>query len=1679
MSRLVIQFNYTKMNKLFTTYVKLFTFLSFLTFYYRAVAQTPQYSPTVLGNGAQTIPFNLTTGYRHQTLYLPGEFGSGLPGLKYISKVYIRTSTVSTNASYANFEVSLGQSSSVSLSATAWHPVSSVFTANPYTPGTTAAGSWIVITLPTPYLYDPSLSLVVDFRFTSITGTGFSVYSNTTITGNRRSYNASATATVPSAANANRFDIGFDLVNVRTGTDNARVIAIPEPNLFCAGNQDVKVKIGNKGTNVINNVTIQWTVDNVPQTPFYHITRMDTLDSPNGSSDTTLTLGNITFGAGPRSIRVWTEYPNYIADANTTDDTLVAIKKASLNGNYSIGGTTPDYANFAAAVNDLHMYGVCGPVTFTVAPGTYSGQVQINQVPGASAVNTVTFDGGSALTTTLTYSSSLTDSRHTVLLNGSRYIRLKNFTIQSTGTFGWPIQILGTAAVPVNDIVVSKCIIDLASSASTTNFAGIVINGINNAPTTGGRADSITIDSNVFNNGYYGVVCVGLSGNQSADNRFTNNVFNEPGYNGIWLTYQNGVEVTNNTIKGRSTGLTYGLYYSNSVSTAPRFALIQNNSVTNIATYGIFLTGSNNGAGNMGRLINNMVGGVFSGTTPSALVVNTASYWNIYHNTINNTGAGTNAASSALNVTTGTNLDVRNNIFAVTNPLSQGVVITATNASSFAALNNNVYYKPDTSAGILNIGSVVLYPSTFKGNAGLDVNSSFADPGFVNDSVLTTNSGCFNGVSLGVMTDLKGQARNTVPDIGSYEFQSVANDLAVEAITAPAFPMTPGMNDVVVRLRNLGNTPITSAYVSYTYMNNTVTSLWTGSLAVCDASTFTFNGFNQVNMTTAIRPLKVFAASPNYIQDGSTINDTLVIKVGAPLNGAYTIGGSNPDFLSINEAVQALNAVGIGGQVVFNIRTGIYNENVLLGNIQGASSINTIRFTSEANHADSVIVRYNASGTTDNYVFKLFNASFITLDAITISALNLTNARGVVFTGVSSFDTIQRCSINTVSGVTTANTILGVLGDNLTVGNIMLRNNVITGGNYNVNFAYVSESKLTTGSAKVVNNITIEGNTLRGAGYVAANMGSHTNMRFVNNTVSITAPTYSTVYAVQVANSDSAMVITGNKINATGLTATTLNGLRLTSCSASPGKPGLIANNSIVTGTSGATTYGLYAATMINQGYYNNSVNTISTGTTNYALYLAFTNTSGNNELRNNIFSNKGTSGYAVFVQDPVYVNSDYNLLYSAGAGGLVYKNIATATAYATLAAYRAAFPSQEVNSIQYRVPFTSNTNLNINTADTACWAINGRAVHTMNNMDINGSVRSTAIINGAADIGAYEFTPTAAALLTTAVPAVPVAGSVQSFLLFGDTVAKITWSPVSMVPDAIGMRFYSGEYAPNTNSSHYRTNCYWDVQETGIGSYNYAIDLYYKETMKGSIVSEPDMRLAKMHNTNPWATYSGTQSSVDPVRNIVSAPSLYDFSVFTGTDDLNPLPVVLSKFDAVASGQDVYVSWSTASEKNTSHFILEASVDRRTFTEISKVIAAGNSSVVKTYHYTHTNAHQAMNGSPVIYYRLNSIDKDGSSTYSRIVPVSFDTKSTITATVYPNPFSVNTAVSIISPVEGIAGIEVTDVHGKLLSNGISRNIFAGANKLQLDELNKLEPGVYVVKIYFNGESRNLKVVKQ
>ncbi len=109
------------------------------------------------------------------------------------------------------------------------------------------------------------------------------------------------------------------------------------------------------------------------------------------------------------------------------------------------------------------------------------------------------------------------------------------------------------------------------------------------------------------------------------------------------------------------------------------------------------------------------------------------------------------------------------------------------------------------------------------------------------------------------------------------------------------------------------------------------------------------------------------------------------------------------------------------------------------------------------------------------------------------------------------------------------------------------------------------------------------------------------------------------------------------------------------------------------------------------------------------------------------------------------------------------------------------------------------------------------------------------------------------------------------------------------------------------------------------------------------------------------------------------------------GADDFNCLlpnaqtaaPVELAYFKASASTQTNQIEWATSSEENTATFVVEKSVDGKNQIEfLGALKAKGFSSTLEYYEFEDRNPR------PLTYYRLRSIDFDGSESASDWIAV-------------------------------------------------------------------------------------------
>ena len=152
---------------------------------------------------------------------------------------------------------------------------------------------------------------------------------------------------------------------------------------------------------------------------------------------------------------------------------LQLISCAPLAGNYTINKNNPtagtNFQSIADATQRLNSCGVSAPVTFTVAAGTgpYNEQVEIRNIPFASATNTVTFEGSGN-----TVSATPGAKPGIFVLNGAKYVKLNNFviTLDAAATTGWGVQLMNAADYNT----ISNNTINLPLTSTSSNINGIV-----------------------------------------------------------------------------------------------------------------------------------------------------------------------------------------------------------------------------------------------------------------------------------------------------------------------------------------------------------------------------------------------------------------------------------------------------------------------------------------------------------------------------------------------------------------------------------------------------------------------------------------------------------------------------------------------------------------------------------------------------------------------------------------------------------------------------------------------------------------------------------------------------------------------------------------------------------------------------------------------------------------------------------------------------------------------------------------------------------------------------------------------------------------------------------------------------------------------------------------------------
>lgn len=430
------------------------------------------------------------------------------------------------------------------------------------------------------------------------------------------------------------------------------------------------------------------------------------------------------------------------------------------------------------------------------------------------------------------------------------------------------------------------------------------------------------------------------------------------------------------------------------------------------------------------------------------------------------------------------------------------------------------------------------------------------------------------------------------------------------------------------------------------------------------------------------------------------------------LSGTYTIGGVSPDYALFNDAVTDLNAVGVDGAVVFNVRTGTFTERIVISAIAGASSTNTITFQSETGVNTDVVLTYASTSSDDgsNYTIRLNGANYITFKDMTISRSGSDKYAVVIqFINFSHYNSLINNKIisSTYSSAISYYCSAIFCYDDRNQYNV-ISGNTILNGSYGIFYESESNSLLAAG-------IIIENNIFKNFTKYAMYLEALDAVKVTGNQISDAAG--SNTYGIELRYCDNAIEVSKNKIDVSGTGAN--YGMYMYYCDATDGARGTIKNN-FISASGGTANNGIYLyATCKYQEFRHNNVSVTGSGYPFYAY-------DGNyNYLYNNIFANFG-GGMSIYLKvTDAIVGSDYNDLYTTGAVLGYYSGNR-----ANIGAWQAA-TGDDTNSLSIDPNYASATDLHVNEAslDDAGTYI------TVITVDIDGEIREDPPC-----IGADEF---------------------------------------------------------------------------------------------------------------------------------------------------------------------------------------------------------------------------------------------------------------------------------------------------------------------------------------------------
>jgi hypothetical protein len=260
----------------------------------------------------------------------------------------------------------------------------------------------------------------------------------------------------------------------------------------------------------------------------------------------------------------------------------------------------------------------------------------------------------------------------------------------------------------------------------------------------------------------------------------------------------------------------------------------------------------------------------------------------------------------------------------------------------------------------------------------------------------------------------------------------------------------------------------------------------------------------------------------------------------------------------------------------------------------------------------------------------------------------------------------------------------------------------------------------------------------------------------------------------------------------------------------------------------------------------------------------------------------------------------------------------------------------------------------------------------------------------------------------------------------------------------------------------------YYDITPANNAALNATLRLRYFDAELNNL-AENTLVLWKSTDNAQWSSQGYT--SRDAAANYVEGSGINDFSRWTLSSLINPLPLQFLSFIARCDGGIVLLNWATAQEQNTNIFTIERSADGAGWTTIGSVPASGASMDERRYTYADNNP---LPGKAL--YRIAEHDLDGREQLTPVAQTGCGVTDELKA--WPNPVKELLWIKITTSSPSTLTLRVFDARGSLLAVQ-QQAILPGGNQLHIN-MASLPAGLYhVVAAWNNGsDKKTIPVVK-